>query len=126
MKKFIQASFLAFVFSAGIAMAGDHDHGAGPNGGVVSEFGDFHAEGVTKGKTVGFYVLDADAVKVATVKKHQGGVLIIVPKKGKIKKKKIAPGANFKKIMVPVSSAVKMIKLKLKVNGKIWTAQAKL
>ena len=104
MKKVTLMTVLSLVFVAWQLFAGDHahDHGAGPNGGVISEFGDLHAEGVKKGKSVGFYVLDANATKVTSVKKHSGGVLIVVPKSGKIQKTRIKSGSNFKKIMVPM------------------------
>ena len=127
MKRVNLVAILSFALITGQSIAGgsDHKHSAGPNGGIISEFGDLHAEGVKKEKSVGFYVLDATATKADSVKKHSGGLLIVVPKKAKIKKTTIEPGKNFNKIMVPTTSPVKMIKMKLKVGSKGWSAKAK-
>ena len=133
MHYFSLAMFLGLVLTfSQHSLAGsghDHSHGAGPNGGPVKEFGDYHVEGIAADTGAGVYFLDAgNPPKMTKIKSHSGGVLTVVPKKGKLMRKKIKAGKNLKDVFIEFSKGtkIKKIMIKLKVKGKTLKANFKI
>jgi hypothetical protein len=117
---------ILFSLSALVTTQAAAHEGEGPHGGVVTDFGDkYHLEGVLKGDTAHFYLLDEDE-KVATIKKHDGGSISIVAPGEGVKKTDISGSEPFSHLTAPVAGKGNITaKLTLKVGSKTYTGKFK-